>query len=45
MKLGHCGIDCASCPAFIAHRDNNDSLREETAIQWSKQYQADIKPK
>ncbi|MDI6739700.1 MAG: DUF3795 domain-containing protein [Candidatus Edwardsbacteria bacterium] len=42
--LAICGLDCAVCPAFIAHKTNDQELREKTAIQWSKDYGADIKP-
>lgn len=39
-----CGIDCTTCPTFIATRTNDDKLRAETAKQWSVAYKAEIKP-
>jgi hypothetical protein len=39
-----CGIDCATCPTFIATRTNDGKLRAETAKQWSAAYKAEIKP-
>ncbi|MFA6119005.1 MAG: DUF3795 domain-containing protein [Parachlamydiales bacterium] len=33
-----CGLDCAMCPAFIAYQTNDDKLREQTAIEWGKNY-------
>jgi hypothetical protein len=39
-----CGLDCQVCPAFIAHRTNDQNLREKTAREWAAQYGADIKP-
>lgn len=31
-----CGLDCGSCAAFIATKNNDDVLREKTAKKWSK---------
>ena len=42
-KLAYCGLDCDTCPAFCALRDNDDKLREKTAAEWSKMFSADIK--
>jgi len=39
-----CGINCEVCPAYIATASDDDELRRKTAEQWSKQYNADIKP-
>ena len=35
MSIAYCGLDCSKCPAFIARRDNNQTLREKTAKKWS----------
>jgi hypothetical protein len=40
--LGTCGLICSQCPAYIAHNTNDDVLRGETAIEWSRLYGADI---
>jgi hypothetical protein len=42
--LAMCGLDCTACPAFIAYKTNDQALREKTAIEWSKQFHAEIKP-
>lgn len=42
--IAYCGILCSECPAFIAHKENNDELRKKTAEEWSKAFQSDIKP-
>lgn len=42
--LAMCGLDCAACPAFIAHKTNDQALRVKTAAEWSKQFKAELKP-
>ena len=42
--ISKCGLLCNECPAFIAYTDDNDELRVKTAEEWSKAYNADIKP-
>ncbi|MFC1822134.1 DUF3795 domain-containing protein, partial [Thermodesulfobacteriota bacterium] len=37
-------IDCSTCGAFLATKNDDDEIRTETARQWSKAYDADIKP-
>ena len=29
--IGYCGIDCEKCDAYIATKNNDQSLREKTA--------------
>ena len=36
--LAMCGLDCNSCAAFIATKNNDDSLREKTAREWTERY-------
>ncbi len=43
--IGMCGIDCSTCEAYIATQNNDDAEREKVAINWSKQFNADIKTK
>jgi len=43
-KLAVCGLDCAACPAFIARKTDDQALRVKTAAEWSKQFNADLKP-
>ena len=40
-----CGLDCSKCGAFIAKQNNDDELRKETAIKWSKEHNVEIDPK
>jgi len=42
--LSMCGLDCAACPAFIAHKANDQALRVKTAAEWSKQFGVALKP-
>jgi hypothetical protein len=37
-----CGLDCAACPAFIAHKTDDNALREKTAVEWSQQFHVDL---
>ena len=41
--IANCGIVCTQCPAFIATQENDDTLRQKTAAEWSEMFQADIK--
>lgn len=49
--IAMCGLNCASCAAFIATENNDDALREKTAREWSERYRKDgrnrppVKPK
>lgn len=40
-----CGLECSSCDAYIATRNNDDNLRRKTAENWSKMYNANIEAK
>ena len=42
--IAYCGLDCERCEAFIATRTNDDALRAAVAEQWSRTYNAPIKP-
>ena len=33
-----CGLDCASCEAFIATFNDDNKLREKTARAWTERY-------
>ncbi|MBI4871590.1 MAG: DUF3795 domain-containing protein [Candidatus Riflebacteria bacterium] len=41
--ISMCGLDCAGCPAFLARLNNDQALREKTAVEWSAQFQCDFK--
>ena len=38
--IAMCGLDCSSCAAFIATKNNDDKLREKTAKEWTERYMA-----
>lgn len=42
--LSMCGLDCAACPAFIAHKTGDQALREKTAAEWSQQFHVEFRP-
>ena len=33
-----CGINCAECGAYLAHKNNDQALREKTAAEWTKMH-------
>ena len=33
--IGRCGLNCENCDARIATINNDDALKEETAILWT----------
>ena len=39
-----CGLDCEKCDAFIATKNNDQSLREKTAKKWAELNHAPILP-
>lgn len=41
--IAYCGLLCNECPAYKATLHNDNELREETAKEWSKMNNADIK--
>jgi len=44
QMFGMCGMECSSCPTYIATIKNDDSERAKVAAMWSKMFKADIKP-
>ncbi len=42
--IGICGLDCEKCDAYIATKNNDQSLREKTAKLWSELNHASILP-
>ena len=42
--IAFCGINCSSCPAFIATQKDDDDERRKVAELWSKAYDANLKP-
>ena len=39
-----CGLECQNCGAFLATQNNDEKKRVEVASEWSKMFDADIKP-
>ena len=42
--IAYCGLDCEKCGAFIATRNNDDSLRAKVAEEWSRLFDSPMKP-
>lgn len=42
--LAICGLDCAACPAYIAHNTLDRALQEKTAKEWAQQFKFDFTP-
>ncbi len=36
--LGCCGLNCGSCPVFIATSNNDEEMKQKVADEWSKLY-------
>ncbi len=43
-QIAFCGLDCTKCDAYIATKNNDQSLRERTAKLWAELNQAPILP-
>ncbi len=43
-NISICGLDCSTCPAYIARIMDDWGLREATAREWSKAYGFECKP-
>ena len=42
--IAYCGLDCEKCDAYIATKNNDQSLREKTAKLWSELNHIEILP-
>jgi len=42
--ISYCGINCAECAAYLAHKNNDQALREKTAAEWKKAHDFDFTP-
>jgi hypothetical protein len=38
--IAYCGLDCTTCPTFVATKTNDHALQEKTAREWSAQFAA-----
>ena len=36
--IAYCGLDCAECDAYKATQNNDQALREKTAVEWTKKF-------
>ncbi len=41
--MSYCGLLCSECGAYKSTANNDDSLRKQTAEEWSRMYGAEIK--
>ncbi len=42
--MAQCGLDCSKCPARIVYLKDDPELRARTAAEWSKAFNAKVKP-
>lgn len=44
IMIAYCGLDCEKCDAYIATKNDDQSLREKTAKLWSELNNVSILP-
>jgi len=42
--IAYCGLDCLECGAYKATKNNDQALREKTALEWTKAYNFTFTP-
>ena len=42
--VAYCGLDCAVCGAYLAHKNDDQALREKTAAEWTKAHNFNFTP-
>lgn len=42
--IAYCGINCAECGAFLAHKNDDQTLREKTAAEWTVAHNFNFTP-
>ena len=42
--IAYCGLDCAQCGAYLAHKNDDQALREKTAAEWKVTHEFDFTP-
>jgi len=42
--IAYCGLDCAQCGAYLAHKNDDNALREKTAAEWKIAHNFDFTP-
>jgi hypothetical protein len=43
-NLSACGLKCYECPAYLAHKNNDNDLRKKTAVEWTELFHHKFKP-
>jgi len=42
--IAYCGLDCAQCGAYLAHKNDDQALRQKTAEEWKIAHNFDFTP-
>ena len=42
--IAYCGLECTSCPTYIATQNDDDAARAKTAAYYSEKFGFDLKP-
>ncbi|MCL2519747.1 MAG: DUF3795 domain-containing protein [Spirochaetaceae bacterium] len=42
--IAYCGVDCAECGAYLAFKNDDWALREQTAAEWNEAHKASYTP-
>lgn len=42
--ISSCGLDCATCDAYIATKNDDNAMRSRVAKEWPARYESPIKP-
>jgi hypothetical protein len=42
--IAYCGLNCAECGAYIATKNNDQALREKTAVEWTTMHDFKFTP-
>ncbi|MCD4829309.1 MAG: DUF3795 domain-containing protein [Candidatus Cloacimonetes bacterium] len=42
--IAYCGLRCDQCPAYEITLADDDARRAKLAVEWSREFKADIKP-
>ena len=41
--ISACGLDCLTCECYVAHQAGDNEKKEDIAVRWGKNYNADLK--
>ncbi len=44
LMTASCGLDCATCPAYLAWKNDDQALREKTTEEWKLAFGYDFSP-